>query len=145
MKLPLKTTQKVGRRPTVHLPVYVLFTDTDETAIALRAAADLAQSLDAAIQIIVTRVVPYPLPLTSPPIPVTFTEEQVAGIARAAGVDVAVRVYDCRDREETLAWLIPEHSVVVMSFKWHWYPTRQARLARFLRREGHEVVLVDTK
>jgi hypothetical protein len=142
--VPRRIQQPAEPKPEP-LPITVLFTSLEETAAALRSAKALAGDLDAAVQIIVTRVIPFPLPLTSPQVPVEFTEQQVAGIARTAGIDAVVRVYDCRDREEALMQILPEHSVVVMSARRYWFPTKQSRLARLLRQKGHEVVLVSTR
>ena len=55
------------------LNVAVIFTSIESTLSALRRAGALASRLRASITLIVPQIVPYPLPLTSPPVPPDFT------------------------------------------------------------------------
>jgi hypothetical protein len=42
---------------------------------------------------------------------------------------------------ETLAAVLEPHSLIVLGARKRWWPTQEKRLARKLRRAGHEVIL----
>jgi hypothetical protein len=67
-------------------------------------------------------------------------------IAEATPVYTTVRLFLCRDRDETLAKVLGRHSLVVLggTRKW-WRFTAEKRLARKLRRAGHKVVFIETE
>ena len=44
-------------------------------------------------------MVPYPLPLTSPPVLLDFSERQFRVLASQSPVETIVRIYLCRDRD----------------------------------------------
>src|SRR5216110_2392805 len=112
-----------------HFEVTVLYTTPEQTSAALKSAAAMAGDLGASIRVVVIRVVPFPLPLTEPSVPVSFTKRQIRKLARAIGVDVDIQVYDCRDRIETLLGLLPQHSLVVLSRGRRWFSFNYSRLA----------------
>jgi hypothetical protein len=56
------------------LGVIVVFTTVESTVHALRKAGALATRLSAHITLVVPQVVPFPLPLTSPPVLLDFSE-----------------------------------------------------------------------
>jgi hypothetical protein len=139
-------SQTAGLVPkeTERLNVTVLFTNDTRTRAALKVAARLAGNLDAAIQMMVVRTVPFPLELNQPPVPIAFARRQARRLAKTAGVDTNVQVYDCRDAEETILKMLPQHSIVVIGARSKWLP-KQRRLIRLLSRNGHEPVLVAAK
>jgi hypothetical protein len=123
----------------VKLPITVLYTTQAQTKSALQEADRLARNLGATIQMMMLRVVPFPLELNHPPVPMAIDRRFARRVARSAGVDTEVRVYECRDAEETLLRMLPEHSIVVIGCRWtsrHWH------LIRTLKRNGHDPVLV---
>jgi hypothetical protein len=124
------------------LNIAVIFTSIESTLSALRKAGVLAGQLRARITLIVPQVVPYPIPVDCPPVPLDFTERQFRVIAGAGPVETRVRVYLCRDRAEVWGVLKP-HSLVVIGGARRWWPTREKRLARQLRRSGHAVVFAE--
>ena len=63
------------------LEISVVFTSPEFTAIALKRAATLAGNLDARITLVVPQVVPFPLPLASPPALLDFQEARLREIA----------------------------------------------------------------
>jgi hypothetical protein len=125
------------------LNVAVIFTSIESTLSALRKAGLLASRLRACITLIVPQIVPYPLPLTSPPMLLDFTERRFRVIANESPVETTVQIYLCRDRLETLLGALRPHSVVVIGGGRSWWPTPEKRLARQLRRAGHDVVLAE--
>src|SRR5262245_50706862 len=84
------------------LDIAVIFTSVDATISALNKAGSLAENLSARITLVVPQIVPYPLPLASPPVSVQFLEMQFREIAAESPVDVVVRLYICRDEMEML-------------------------------------------
>jgi hypothetical protein len=125
------------------LNIAVIFTSIESTLSALRKAGVLAGQLHARITLIVPQVVPYPIPVDCPTVPLDFTERQFRVIAGASPIETRVRVYLCRDRTEVLRSVLKPHSLVVIGGNRHWWPTREKRLARQLRRSGHAVVFAE--
>jgi hypothetical protein len=124
------------------LDISVVFTSVDATLTALKEAASLANSLGGRITLIVPQIVPYPLPLTSPPVLVDFNERRLRVIANNCRVETRVSIYLCRDSLETLNSVLKPHSLVVVGSRRRWW-TAEKRLAAKLRRAGHEVVITE--
>jgi len=132
------------RRPDTEearLNVVVIFTSVQSTVAALKKAGTLANQLNGRITLVVPQVVPYPLPLSTPPVLVDWNERHFRVLANESSVETAVQIYRCRDRFETLTAVLPTHSLVVVGGPKRWWPTAEKRLARTLRRAGHEVIL----
>ena len=129
------------KRESTRLGVVVVFTSVESTVHALRKAGALASRLNARISLVVPQVVPYPLPLTSPPVLLDFSERRFRVIAAESPVETTVRLYLCRDQMETLAAVLEPHSLIVLGGRKRWWPTQEKRLARKLRCAGHEVIL----
>jgi hypothetical protein len=130
-----------GAEGGARLGVVVIFTSVESTVHALRRAGALATRLSAHITLVVPQVVPYPLPLTSPPVLLDFSERRFRVIAAESPVDTTVRLYLCRDQMETLAAVLEPHSLIVLGGRKRWWPTEEKRLAR----AGHEVILEETE
>jgi len=125
------------------LQINVVVTDPVETRAALRAAAELSADLSADIDLVVPQVVPFPLSLRSPSVPPGFLLRQLRELASSAAVDPGIRVYLCRDRAETLLEVLAPHSLVIIggSKRKRWFRADSERLARTLRKNGHQVIL----
>jgi hypothetical protein len=122
------------------LNIAVVYTSREATLAAIGEAERLAGNLSARLDLIVPQVVPYPLPLESPPVLVDFSEQRLRELAGQSRVEIAVRIYLCRDSGETLAQVLRPGSLVVLAGRRRWWPTRESGLARKLKRAGHEVV-----
>jgi hypothetical protein len=142
---PVYPDQSAQPAESPHLEVSVVFTSVEATLPALKEAATLARSLSARITLVVPQVVPYPLPITSPPVLLDFNERRFATIVSKSRIDTTVRIYLCRDRLEALAQILRPRSLVVIGGRKRWWPSAEARLAKKLRRAGHDVVVVDTE
>jgi hypothetical protein len=103
----------------------------------------LASSLGGRITLIVPQIVPYPLPLTSPPVLVDFNERRLRVLASGCPVETRVSIYLCRDPLETLKSVLKPHSLVVVGSRKRWWPTAEKRLATKLRKAGHEVMVTE--
>lgn len=127
------------------LDVAVVFTSAAATVPALRRAGALAKSLSVRITLLVPQVVPYPLPLESPPVLLDFSEQRFREIAAESPVETTFHIYLCRDPLETMQNVLAPRSLVVIGGVKRWWPTREKSLARKLRRAGHEVVFTETE
>jgi hypothetical protein len=88
-------------------------------------------------------VVPYPLPLEHPPVAAEFTERALSQLASGQELEVTIKVYLCRDRNETIRRALTPDSFVVIGTQKRWWLNRDKMLARLLRRDGHSVIVVD--
>ena len=132
------------RELEAELNISVVFTSLDATFAALEAAVILATRLRRRITLVVPQMVPYPLPLTSPPVLLDWNERRVRQIASRSPVETSVELYLCRDRLETLKSVLSPRSMVVVGRLSGWWPfTQESELARQLRRAGHEVILAE--
>jgi hypothetical protein len=127
------------------LNIAVVFTTVEATLPALRKAGVLANSLGARVTLLVPQVVPYPLPLETPPVLVDFNERRFRLIACQSPVETKVRIFLCRDRLEILNSVLSPRSLVVVGGRRRWWPTAERWLARKLRTLGHEVVYTETE
>src|SRR5258707_15239170 len=73
------------------LNISVVFTSVGSTLAALREAGNLASRLGASIMLVVPQVVPYPLPLETPPVLVEFNENRFRVIANESSVETSVQ------------------------------------------------------
>jgi hypothetical protein len=144
MRQPLGFTRE-AKEQTGKLWITVVFTNAERTRAALAAALNLSHHLNAFVEVVVMRVVPYPLPLDQPPVPQEFTKKHVMEQTGIAEEKTAICIYDCRDAEEALLQVLQPNSVVIIGSRKAWWPTREDRLARKLRQAGHDVVLTGTR
>src|SRR5215472_16686037 len=79
------------------LNIFVVFTSVEATLAALKTAGNLAVRLDARIMLLAPQVVPYPLPLNSPPVPLDWNKKRLRLMAGQSQVETTVHVYLCRD------------------------------------------------
>lgn len=127
------------------LNISVVFTSVAATLQALKQAGALASRLAGRITLVVPQIVPYPLPLTSPPVLLDWNERHFHVVASESPVETKVMLYLCRDRVETLTRVLAPQSLVVLGGRRRWWPTTEKRLARTLRRAGHEVIFTETE
>ncbi len=90
-RILVPATGQPGRPPAEEadkrLNITVVFTSVEATLAALREAGTLAISLGAQITLLVPQVVPYPLPLESPPVLIVFNERRFRLIASESPVE----------------------------------------------------------
>src|SRR5690242_13531111 len=138
-------TRPIGEEADQKLNIAVVFTSVESTLAALKEAGNLANSLGAKITLVVPQVVPYPLPLESPPVLLEFNENRFRQIAAQSPVETTVQIYLCRDGLATLMKVLTPSSLVFIGAKRRWWPTRERSLVRRLRKGGHEVVFKETE
>ena len=130
------------------LEVNVIFTDTQATVAALKAARSLARDLGARIRVRAAINVPYALPLDRPPVSAGFIEELLGDLVCRLQMDAfepSVHLYLCRDQVESLLHVLSPNSLVVIGGRKHWWPTAERRIAKALRSKGHRVVFIGLK
>ena len=108
---------------------------------ALQVASRMAEGLSARVIVHLPLEVPYPLPLTAPPVPLVHTEQTLLGLVRPQSLDTSIQVYLCRDLFDTIRQALKSESLVVIAGPKRWWQTREEKLAAILRRDGHDVVL----
>ncbi len=121
--------------------IVVLYTSIAATIAALRTAGELANKLRATITLLVMQHVPYPLPLASPPVLLDFSERRFRTLAGESKVETRVKLFLCRDASESFKSVLMPRSIVVIGGRRTIWPTAEKRLARRLRRLGHEVIV----
>jgi hypothetical protein len=136
-------TRPVGEVADQKLNIAVVFTSVESTLAALKEAGNLANSLGARITLVVPQVVPYPLPLETPPVLVEFSEHRFRVIASESPVETSVQIYLCRDRLEMLLATLCPNSLVVIGGRKKWWPTTERLTARRLRQAGHKVIFIE--
>ena len=140
MKSLTRTPEEVFASGSSRFRIHVLFTTFEDTRIALQRATELASGLDAEVFLIVTPIVPFPLPLDQPPTSVDFARQQIGLLADSVDRDIEGAVYLCRDPDRLLARVLPPHAVIFIGAHGNWPFTKSRRLARTLRRRGHQVI-----
>jgi len=135
----------IGVEADQQVNIAVVFTSVDPTLAALKEAGNLANSLGARITLVVPQVVPFPLPLETPPVLLEFNQNRFRVMASESPVETGVQVYLCRDRFETLAAVLKPGSIVLIGGRKRWWPTKDEALAQQLRRAGYEVLFKETK
>ena len=127
------------------LEITVVFTNTRATLTALRTAAGLAASLAARITLLAPQVVPFPLPLSSPPVSLQWSRRRFHELVAGQPVETNVDICLCRDATEFLLGALKPRSIVVIGGRKRWWPTAENTLANQLCAEGHEVVLAPVR
>src|SRR5512137_2094343 len=79
-----------GEEPESRFDISVVFTTVQATVAALKMAGTLADPLGARITLVVPQVVPYPCPLTNPPVLPDFNETRFRAIANESHVEITV-------------------------------------------------------
>jgi hypothetical protein len=136
-------TRPIGEEAGQKLNIAVVFTSVESTLAALKEAGNLANSLGAKITLVVPQVVPYPLPLETPPVLLEFNEHRFRVIASESLVETSVQIYLCRDRLDMLLRVLSPNSLVVVGGRKKWWPTGEKLMSRRLRQAGHKVVLIE--
>jgi hypothetical protein len=127
------------------LEVFVIFTDAPGALSALQLAEGLAHKLEAQIRLLMPYEVPYPLPLTKPPVPVEFLEGQLRDLAGKTELEVTAHIYLCRDKKRTLECILGLDSLIVVGGKKRWWPTPGQKLAQSLQKGGHHVIFAELR
>jgi hypothetical protein len=127
------------------LEIAVLFTSAKATLAAIETAAALMKGLEGRLSLIGAQTVPYPLPLDKPPVSLAFNTKRLLEVAANSrlDIDISVQVCVCRCRSAMLLTLLRPGSMLVIGGRKTWWPTWERKLAKELRRDGLDVVLLE--
>jgi hypothetical protein len=136
-----EATHEIPESDLGQFQIHVVYTTPEETKAALQRAEQLSRGLDTRIVLILTPIVPFPLPLDQPPTPVEFFLDELQCISASMDREVISYIYFCRDPLRMIKSALRPHSLLVIGARSRWFLGRSQRLARSLRRCGHEVVV----
>jgi len=123
------------------LRVVVPYTTPDLTRVALRHAA-VCSDLDVRVCLVDIQVVPFPCPLDQPLINKQFSRQRLQDLLSGSADGGEALVLYTRDWLEGFRRVLEAQSLVVIATKRRWWQTREKKLARALRKAGHEVMLL---
>ena len=131
--------QSVPFRSNNGLRVAVLLTDYEASREALKSACSLAVPLNAIIEVVGAEVVPYPMPLDSPP-SVSFRclIRCLEALLDEYSVKTELRVFLCRNQLEALKHILGPNSPILIAIG-RSNPNQDEKLARNLSYAGYEV------
>ncbi len=131
--------------PTPGWCVAVVSASVESAIAVLKKVEALTSRLRARTDLIVTQVVPYPLPLDRPPIAPDFLRGRLRVLTgeRATGSNVSLLL--CRDQVATLTKVLKPYDLVIIGGRMRPWATAEDRLARKLRVAGYNVILLDTR
>ncbi len=142
---------KTGAQRQAPLQLNVVFTGRSATREALIRATQLADGLNAPIRVIALTVVPFPVPLDTPPVAMKFDRERMLAFVSENSDDASVLMCYCRHEADALLYLLETnlHSlrsrsiVVIAGKKRRWFPTKEQLIAAALEEAGQSVVFVE--
>ncbi len=143
--LRLARESAVVPETTPALAVDVIYTTDAGTQGALERAWALAQDLRAHVRLVFVYAVPYTLPLTAPAVSLPFLQEKLAKLAEGFSGVASVHIFLCRESAQALKDVLAPASLVVVGGKRRWWPSKEQRLERRLKRLGHQVVFTETR
>jgi hypothetical protein len=124
------------------LNIAVIFTNSEGTGAALRAAGALAGHLNGRVTVFAPVEVSWHLPIERPAVSMEWNRRRFQALVSDCPVETRTRLILCRDSWEILRRVLSPRSLIVVGGRKHWW-TREVRLARRLRRLGHHVVLAE--
>jgi hypothetical protein len=138
---PREVSAAIGRGP---LQVVAPGSSLELSRAALDTVADFAMSLQAGATLVAVQVVPYTLPLDSPPVSSQFYCRRLEEIVSRSPVPVRTELLLARDQEFALQRFLPPASVILVAARRRRWGRKSAeeKLACALRRAGHRVALV---
>lgn len=129
------------------LEVNVIFTTDQGVLAALKTAESLARRLGTRIRLLAPQPVPWVLPLTHPPVSIEFLERRLLNAARQCedAIEVRIELVLCRDRTKCLLQALRRNSLVVIGGRKRWWAAWEAKLARALTLQGHQVIFSELR
>jgi hypothetical protein len=122
--------------------VVVPYTTAELTKAALRHAG-VCSDLAVHACLVDIQVVPFPCPLTQPPVNREFSECRLEDLLKEAGIPGKANIVYTRDWLEGFKKILQPGSLVILATKRRrWWPTREAKLAQALAKAGHQVMLL---
>ena len=142
-RLPIGHEDDVYGQPAAEKGIVwavVPFTTPKLTKAALQQAV-LCSDLEVHVALVDVQVVPFPCPLDQPPVDKEYSRCRLEDFISEIGLPGRADVVYTRDWINGFHQALEPNSLVVLSTKARWWPTRERRLARALEKAGHQVVL----
>jgi hypothetical protein len=148
LPMPSARILAAGQTPSmsfdVEPEVIVIFTSDKGTQAALRAAAQVARAGGKGMLLVIPEMVSFSLAYENPPIAVDHLVQRLWPCISALGLAMRVQVILCNDEISALERMLKSPSLIFLGGSaGRWWPTEEHRLARSLRRQGHEVIFVN--
>lgn len=133
--------QSQSERAAGVLWVVVPYTTPELTRAALRHAG-VCSDLDVHVSLVDIQVVPFPCPLSQPPVDKIFSECRLQELFRESGLPGRAAVVYTRDWLEAFKGVLEPGSLVLIATQKRWWVTREMKLAKALTKAGHQVMLL---
>jgi len=148
LRMPSARIRAADPRPSTRIDrepeVIVIFTSDKGTQPALRAAAQVARASGKRMLLVIPEMVSFSLAYENPPIAVDHLVQRLWPRILTLGVVTRVQVVLCNDEISALERMLTSPSLIFLGGSaGRWWPTEERRLARSLRRQGHEVIIVN--
>ena len=121
--------------------VVVPYTTPELTQAALRHAG-VCSDLDVHVCLFDVQVVPFPAPITQPPVSRKFSEVRLQDLLKESGLPGNAAVIYTREWLEGFTKVLVSDSLVIIATRKRWWQTREEKLARTLTKAGHHVMLL---
>ncbi len=115
------------------------FTTVEQVRVSIAQIERLCRGLHATVHVIRVCLVPYILPLATPPVQPLTLLHQMAGLSTELPLVLDVRLG--REFVPCLLSGLPENAIFVLTAKTRWIWGRERQIARQLRRAGRHVCL----
>lgn len=122
--------------------VVVPYSGREVTAQVMSRAAAFAAGLNVTLKLVAVYVAPYPAELRCPLAMQEHLGARLAELAQRTSLPSSAHLIVSRDRKEGLLQALAPASAVLLGSPKRWWSTREERLARALRRQGHHVFLL---
>jgi len=120
------------------LEIVVPFTTKPLTNAALDKVEKISQGLDVRVKVVCVQAVPFPLPLSCPPVSISFIRQALEDLLSVHHAEAEIHV--TRNLRSIWSTCIEPGSVIVIATTKHLLlQTKEERLAQDLREIGHEV------
>ena len=127
------------------LQVVIPHRSPELTRSALKYAGSFAADLNVRLRLIDVHVVPYGVPLDHPTVNPKHLYRRIHQLAQESALPISAEVIFARDWEQGFRRALAPGTLVLMAMKRSWWPNKDKRLAARLRKQGHQVVWVDSE
>ncbi len=122
------------------LDVVIPYTNPGLAMEAGRLSRQFAASLGIHVRLVRMQEVPYPMPLTKPPVAVGHLKAEGLRLAQAMP-SAEVQIVLTRDAKQSLLRLLHKDSIVILISPRRWWRTKEEKLNHFLTVRGYRVLL----
>jgi hypothetical protein len=120
------------------------FRDPKLTKSALDYAAGLISKEEDFVRLIDVQVVPYGVPLNHPGVDARYLQRRLKELGRESELRVSPQVTFARVWEQGFRRVLPHGATVLIPFRRSEWNSSEKRLASRLRRQGHQVIWVES-